>query len=32
VPWCPYARRWLKDHAQQIGDVTVDYKTPAPEQ
>lgn len=27
VPWCPYARRWLKDHAEQIGDATVDFKT-----
>jgi predicted GNAT family acetyltransferase len=27
VPWCPYARRWLKEHRDQIGDVTVDFKT-----
>ncbi|TMD42904.1 MAG: N-acetyltransferase [Chloroflexi bacterium] len=26
VPWCPYARRWLKDHADQINDVTLDFK------
>jgi uncharacterized protein len=31
VPWCPYARRWLKEHPEQIGDVTVDFKTPPPE-
>ena len=21
VPWCPYARRWLEAHPDQIGDV-----------
>lgn len=31
VPWCPYARRWLKEHPDQIGDVPVDFKTPPPE-
>lgn len=31
VPWCPFARRWLKEHPEQIGDVTVDFKTPPPE-
>lgn len=30
VPWCPYARRWLKDHPERIGEVTVDFKTPPP--
>jgi uncharacterized protein len=30
VPWCPYARRWLKEHPDRIGDVTVDFKTPPP--
>jgi hypothetical protein len=30
VPWCPYLRRWLKDHPEQIAEVTVDFKTPPP--
>jgi predicted GNAT family acetyltransferase len=30
VPWCPYARRWLKEHPEQIGDVPVDFKSPPP--
>jgi predicted GNAT family acetyltransferase len=30
VPWCPYARRWLKEHPDEIGEVTVDFKTPPP--
>jgi predicted GNAT family acetyltransferase len=31
VPWCPYARRWLKEHPADVGDVTVDFKTPPPQ-
>lgn len=30
VPWCPYARRWLKEHPDEIGGVHVDFKTPPP--
>ena len=30
VPWCPYARRWLKEHPERIGDAFVDFKTPPP--
>ena len=30
VPWCPYARRWLKEHPDRIADVTVDFNTPPP--
>ena len=26
VPWCPYSRKWLKEHPDRIGDVAVDYK------
>jgi uncharacterized protein len=26
VPWCPYARGWLKKHTDQIGEVTLDFK------
>jgi uncharacterized protein len=31
VPWCPYARRWLKDHPELTGQVSVDFKTPPPQ-
>jgi predicted GNAT family acetyltransferase len=27
VPWCPYARRWLEEHPDKIGDVTLDFET-----
>ncbi len=30
VPWCPYARRWLKEHPDEAGGVGVDFKTPPP--
>jgi predicted GNAT family acetyltransferase len=26
VPWCPYARRWLQDHQDVAGSVTVDWE------
>ena len=26
VPWCPYARGWLKQHPDQISDVSLDFK------
>jgi predicted GNAT family acetyltransferase len=26
VPWCPYARAWLKEHPDRISDVTLDFK------
>jgi hypothetical protein len=32
VPWCPYARRWLKEHPDEAVGVHVDFKTPAPEE
>ena len=28
VPWCPYARRWLHEHPDAAGTVTVDYHAP----
>ena len=31
VPWCPYARRWLKEHPDETGGVTIDFTTPPPE-
>jgi uncharacterized protein len=30
VPWCPYAREWLKERLDRIGDVTLDFKTRPP--
>jgi predicted GNAT family acetyltransferase len=27
VPWCPYAREWLNEHPDRIGDLTLDLKT-----
>jgi predicted GNAT family acetyltransferase len=30
VPWCPFARRWLKEHPDATGDVAIDFKTPPP--
>jgi hypothetical protein len=32
VPWCPYARRWLKEHPDEAGGIHVDFTTPAPEE
>jgi predicted GNAT family acetyltransferase len=26
VPWCPYARRWLQDHKDVAGSVTIDWE------
>jgi len=31
VPWCPFARRWLKEHPDEAGSVRVDFTTPRPE-
>lgn len=31
VPWCPFARRWLKEHPDETSGITVDFKTPPPE-
>ena len=30
VPWCPYARRWLREHPDEAGGVAIDYGTPPP--
>ena len=30
VPWCPYARKWLKDHPDEAAGVPIDFKTPPP--
>jgi len=28
VPWCPFARRWLQEHAEEAAAVTVDWSPP----
>ena len=28
VPWCPYARRWLRDHADVASTVDIDWSAP----
>lgn len=30
VPWCPYARKWLKEHPDALDSVDVDFRTPPP--
>lgn len=30
VPWCPFARRWLRDHPAEAAAVTIDWETPRP--
>jgi predicted GNAT family acetyltransferase len=30
VPWCPYAREWLKRHPDQSSGVTLDFKARRP--
>ncbi len=32
VPWCPFARRWLKEHPDEAGGVQVDFTMPPPEE
>jgi predicted GNAT family acetyltransferase len=27
VPWCPFARRWLGDHADEVAGVDIDWDT-----
>jgi hypothetical protein len=31
VPWCPYARRWLRKHTAELADVVIDWKAARPE-
>jgi predicted GNAT family acetyltransferase len=28
APWCPYARKWLEDHADVASRVTIDWTAP----
>ena len=30
VPWCPFARRWLRDHADEVEGVAIDWQTLPP--
>jgi predicted GNAT family acetyltransferase len=32
VPWCPYARKWLRDHPDAITGITIDWRDPPSEQ
>jgi predicted GNAT family acetyltransferase len=31
VPWCPFARRWLREHPDIASTVTIDWDTPPPD-
>jgi hypothetical protein len=31
VPWCPFARRWLKEHPEAAEGVSIDWETLPPE-
>ena len=31
VPWCPFARRWLEDHAGEAEDVSIDWGSLPPQ-
>lgn len=28
APWCPYARRWMEKHPDDLGSVTIDWTPP----
>jgi len=28
APWCPYARRWLTQHPDQVEGITIDWSEP----
>jgi predicted GNAT family acetyltransferase len=30
VPWCPFARRWLKEHRDAVAGVTIDWDAQPP--
>ena len=30
IPWCPFARRWLREHPEVADTITIDWKTPPP--
>lgn len=31
VPWCPFARRWLREHPDTAAAVSIDWATPPPQ-
>ena len=31
VPWCPFARRWLKEHPDEASGVDIDFATLPPD-
>ena len=31
VPWCPFARRWLREHPDEVAGVTIDWSIPPPD-
>lgn len=31
VPWCPYARRWIREHPEGVEGIEFDWKTPRPD-
>lgn len=30
VPWCPFARKWLQDHPDEVEGLEIDWDTPPP--
>jgi predicted GNAT family acetyltransferase len=28
APWCPFARRWLENHPDDVTDVDIDWSEP----
>jgi len=30
VPWCPFARSWLREHPEETGGITIDWKSRPP--
>lgn len=30
IPWCPFARRWLRGHEDEAAAITIDWDTPRP--
>jgi predicted GNAT family acetyltransferase len=30
VPWCPFARGWMRKHPDRLADLSVDWTTPPP--
>ena len=28
LPWCPYARKWLQDHPDELAGISIDWSDP----